>query len=745
MASNLKVVPTWLSEYERGTVEHSASKLAYIDPDNDFDDEQRKWATGGCGILAQELHKQTGWPLYGWSNEEERSDPSHKEFPFHDHVFVQHPSGQALDARGLHPMPEHAESLGLDHLNALFEADALPGPHYDDYEDASDVAKNLIGSHIAQSKTSKSDWSFDSAADRDQGASELAWSEPNYGKAIVTADDQIYTFNYDRQTGNPHHEQYMREHRLTGPMGFYYISAFGEVRSIGQNEELLRGAELVAKAIGGWVKGADDWNFSKVAGATRAQLLQQAQDHERQHGPDLSEPVHQFDDGWTVNALTTYGDMHREGQLMSNCFSPVDTYDQSKQFAQTEWEDYPGTEHPDEEDEEYAEDDPPEYNINKAHLQEPIGSSLYSLRDPDNLPHVSIDPNEGSWYGSALGKHNSAPKPEHLKRLADWANTDPEVRGYARDWQHSAERGLAQQKAMETLSHKIAGDPLLKTPPGTEPWEGLDQEGKMMVFDGTPYIWADTGKGIHHFQAVNAISGSKWQWGQDITNRPMMGMERSGWYTPKRGVLLADENKEDKVYWEQLLGLNPSRDEHSWNFSSRSPISAENYRMNHQAPGPAQTPPDPGKGNWSALTLNDGTHHVWDIDKDNLHHAEYAVKHGIDFEDVKHFWGKWPHNDNWRSYDDDMSRNMYEKLFDKEQTKQQPDSWNFSSRSPIFDWEDQWVFDSAEHSPKTANGLALPDPSDPDVYSPAYQTHDDRFIMGDESSSHEELARDNGH
>lgn len=255
---------------------------------------------------------------------------------------------------------------------------------------------------------------------------------------------------------------------LSIPLGEFNSWAVGGYGGRPQTKRLKMLAEpLQALGYDSWngyanAASASPWKSTlgfeptaKTSAQTRTQLLQQAQAHERQHGPDLSEPVHTFADGWTVKALTTFGDMHREGQLMSNCFSPVDGYDQSKQFAHDEWQDYPGTEHS-EYDEERLSDDLPEYDIDKAKLQEPIGSNLYSLRDPDNVPHASIDPHEGSWYGSALGKHNSPPKPEHLQRLVDWTNTgsdvDPEVQQYARGWQQSAERGLAQQQAMSSAN-----------------------------------------------------------------------------------------------------------------------------------------------------------------------------------------------------------------------------------------------------------------------------------------------------
>ena len=127
--------------------------------------------------------------------------------------------------------------------------------------------------------------------------------------------------------------------------------------------------------------------------------------------------VHQYPDGWSIRQLHTYADAEREGRLMNNCFA----------FGSTKaphpiWLDYPGIhrEEDDSEPEGVKLSMPPEAWKN---LDTPLPTPLYSLRDPENLPHVSIDP-QANLGSEALGAHNSPVKPEYLQRLAGWPQWD---------------------------------------------------------------------------------------------------------------------------------------------------------------------------------------------------------------------------------------------------------------------------------------------------------------------------------
>jgi hypothetical protein len=121
------------------------------------------------------------------------------------------------------------------------------------------------------------------------------------------------------------------------------------------------------------------WESSlREAGKSQKALRQQAERHDSQH-PDTSEVVHKFPDGWSIRRPRTNADHWRESDLMSNCVG--DRCETS--------------------------DDPNDPNL------EP-DSSYHSLRDPDNIPHVSWDLESPE---PALGRHNSEIKERYRPYL----------------------------------------------------------------------------------------------------------------------------------------------------------------------------------------------------------------------------------------------------------------------------------------------------------------------------------------
>lgn len=108
---------------------------------------------------------------------------------------------------------------------------------------------------------------------------------------------------------------------------------------------------------------------------TQTKLRQWAQEHEAEYGPDGSTVIHAFPDGWTVRAPVTVADHWREGTLMGNCVGDIGSTSDPLE---------PLDDHP----------------------------YWYSLRDPDNIPHVS-------WSGDAdgLGRHNSPVKEQYRPYL----------------------------------------------------------------------------------------------------------------------------------------------------------------------------------------------------------------------------------------------------------------------------------------------------------------------------------------
>ncbi len=142
-----------------------------------------------------------------------------------------------------------------------------------------------------------------------------------------------------------------------------------------------------------------DMHFSNVytAAVTNKQLLEFSKNLPQ----DNSSLIYSFPDQWTIKKLETYGDMEREGKLMGNCFSPGTTRQPHRFWAL----------HPD-----YQQSD-----WDKIDLSRSIPQPLYSLRDPNNLPHVSIDPYIEDADHMALGKHNSELNYAYAKRISDMA------------------------------------------------------------------------------------------------------------------------------------------------------------------------------------------------------------------------------------------------------------------------------------------------------------------------------------
>jgi hypothetical protein len=148
---------------------------------------------------------------------------------------------------------------------------------------------------------------------------------------------------------------------------------------------------------------------------TRAQRLAEADHHDRLHGPDKAEVVHSFPDDWTVRRLTSSGDEHREGALMGHCLH--------NDTAQA-----------------YAEEGDP--RLRQELSYGPAHEHRYSLRDPDNLPHVTFDhhpPNTPiPWNHAATnpypdagvlreiyGQHNGWPKDKYMARVQQYVNAQP--------------------------------------------------------------------------------------------------------------------------------------------------------------------------------------------------------------------------------------------------------------------------------------------------------------------------------
>jgi 2'-5' RNA ligase len=158
--------------------------------------------------------------------------------------------------------------------------------------------------------------------------------------------------------------------------------------------------------------------YSRLAAQTRKQRLELAQSVEQDMGqPDQSEILHQFDNGWSIRRPTVYGDIHREGVMMSNCWTPRFWENpENMNRYRTSFGMY--TDHHDPQDPHLVDQNPDWTKPLVGVRSHPAG--YFSLRDPDNLPRVSFHYDYG-YPSSMQGQHNSQPKPEYLDMIHDWS------------------------------------------------------------------------------------------------------------------------------------------------------------------------------------------------------------------------------------------------------------------------------------------------------------------------------------
>ncbi len=145
---------------------------------------------------------------------------------------------------------------------------------------------------------------------------------------------------------------------------------------------------------------------------TRKKKLELAAQLEELFGPDRSVIEHEFPDGWTIRRCLTYGDLCREGRLMSNCWSDLFWRDPTKRQG------YPygaGM------NEHFKCQRAPKRRLQDKDIRNPTTrrgyavklkrTRYFSVRDPDNIPRCSFfsTPGRGE-VASPGGPHNNGIK-----------------------------------------------------------------------------------------------------------------------------------------------------------------------------------------------------------------------------------------------------------------------------------------------------------------------------------------------
>jgi hypothetical protein len=213
---------------------------------------------------------------------------------------------------------------------------------------------------------------------------------------------------------------------------------------------------LSSVQINPWKFAPEGWRF---ASETATQKLQRKERLEQTLGPDQTNVVHEWPNGWKMHEINNYADMEREGRMMGNCFGLYTSDNPHEVWGEHPecdffWDDEGSVDEGSvERPGEPGAEDIHNYNIP---LPQHHQGMFFSLRDPDGLPHASGDLkkeemggdifDEGAW----LGRHNTTPKLQHQELIEDWLHKEygrePEPRmseEEARQWRLQEMRGAS--------------------------------------------------------------------------------------------------------------------------------------------------------------------------------------------------------------------------------------------------------------------------------------------------------------
>lgn len=165
---------------------------------------------------------------------------------------------------------------------------------------------------------------------------------------------------------------------------------------------------------------------------TQNQLKRKAERLESLLGGDTSEIVAELSEGWTIRKFTNFADAYREGILMRNCFAPKNF----ENYTRDEWIYHPQTvwiAYKDEKEVIINRDKNSEApgkhgdmfftrfdNIEEFDMTLPWKGECFSLRDPDNIPHLSYCEERMEL----LGRNNSPVKQEYRERWEEYKVID---------------------------------------------------------------------------------------------------------------------------------------------------------------------------------------------------------------------------------------------------------------------------------------------------------------------------------
>jgi hypothetical protein len=167
-------------------------------------------------------------------------------------------------------------------------------------------------------------------------------------------------------------------------------------------------------------QGWDFASLSKVAALTRSQLEKKQEYFHQQFGPDNSEVVHRFDDGWTINKLTTPHNECYEGELMGNCVGSAKSLANAVKPA--DW-----------------------------HTPDTTEYVYHSIRDPQNIPHGTFvhSPNDTSYWDLDLEGRSGSNAGKYAPYVHDWWTQQGGKPAEPEDWEYEYGMGMIKPGSPE--------------------------------------------------------------------------------------------------------------------------------------------------------------------------------------------------------------------------------------------------------------------------------------------------------
>lgn len=181
----------------------------------------------------------------------------------------------------------------------------------------------------------------------------------------------LRAFNNGIMPANEHTEPWLKNNNMDPELSNYviFLTSFGELEDWYNAEEPQLASYTAQQALA----ASEEWH--RRMAERGANKIYEEGNINVVYGPNWKD--NQFN-GWTIKQIKSPNDLDVEGHLMDHCVGS------------------------------YAEE------------VEQDSSQIYSLRDPSNKPHVTIETQNGNNVKQIMGKSNSDPKPQYKSMVKEW-------------------------------------------------------------------------------------------------------------------------------------------------------------------------------------------------------------------------------------------------------------------------------------------------------------------------------------